>query len=72
MAKETIVAVLGKPKGGGLLAPDGPEEEENTTSDVEVDDDEVFAAEQMRSAKSDSDYAKALKAFIKMCTGEYK
>lgn len=60
MKKPGIALILGS-KGG---------KEEEEDDDIEVSEDELEAVKTLRSAKDDEDYAKALKAFVKMC-GDY-
>lgn len=73
MANAIMIALgKAKPKGmgmGGEHADAASEHEE----DISVADDELEAAKMMREAKSDEDFAKALKAFIQICmsSGEY-
>lgn len=53
---------LGKPKGE-------KEDDEEEDDVLAADEDLVTAAKAVRTAKSDEDYAKALKGFIKLCGG---
>lgn len=65
-----IMIALGKAKKKGDEEPaDDAGSDEGDSEDIAVDEDEVAAAKAVRSAKSDDEYAKALKAFIQICGG---
>ena len=59
MKKPGIALILGSKHS----EPDGDEGED----DIDVSEDELEAVKTLRSAKDDEEYAKALKAFIKLC-----
>lgn len=65
--RPSLAIVLGgkghEEEGGEEPAPD---EDDDVLG---VSDDELEAAKTMREAKTDEEYAKALKAFIKICEG---
>lgn len=63
--KPALVIALGK--GGGDEGDSDDRDPEDVDDDIDISDDEVEAAKAMRAAKSDEEYAKALKAFIKLC-----
>ena len=76
MANAIMIALgKAKPKSGHMGMGESPhdEVENEEESDVELADDELEAAKMMREAKSDEDFAKALKTFVKICmeNGEY-
>lgn len=52
-----------------MLGGKGPAESEPEDDDIEVGPEEVEAASAVRAAGDDEEYAKALKAFIKICEG---
>lgn len=60
-----IAMALGKPKKPSEDEDKADEEEESD----DVASDELEAAKAVRSAKSDEDYAAALKTFVKLCGG---
>lgn len=60
--KHGLALILGKAAKGGTDAEDD--------DDIDIDEDTLEAAQAVRAAKSDEDYAKALKAFVKLC-GDY-
>ena len=70
MKGNAIMIALGKPKDDEEKSKPGMEDDDEE-ADIDVGEDELSAAKAMRSAKSDEDYAKALKAFIKLCEGGY-
>ena len=63
MAKDNAILLALKPKGGPASG------DEEGGDELSVDDDELEAAKAMRSAKTDEEYASALKAFIQLCMG---
>jgi hypothetical protein len=57
-------------KPGLAIVLGGSKAEGDDDEDIEVSPEEVEAASAVRAAGDDEEYAKALKAFVKMC-GDY-
>lgn len=62
-----IMAALGKVKP--KEAEEDVEALEDDAEDIEIDGDEMAAAKAAYDATSPEEYAKALKAFVKICGG---
>jgi len=64
--RPSLSVIIGKGRDDAEEETSEPDEDSDVLG---VSEEEVEAAKVMREAKSDEEYAKALKAFIKICEG---
>lgn len=68
MKGNAIMDALGKAKGDSSKSANPPAPEHDEEDDaLSVSKSQIAAAKAVRRAASDEDYAKALKAFFKLC-----
>ena len=69
MKGNAIMDALGKAKGDSSKSanPPAPERDDEEDDALSVSKSQIAAAKAVRRAASDEDYAKALKAFFKLC-----